>query len=89
MVKKIKDYKWSSHNDYLKGKSGEEWLNIDPVLFSFARKKSQAVAMWKEFAEQDLDDEVTKFYSQKNQSSILGEQSFIKKIKDCSGNTQK
>ncbi len=82
MVKKIEDYKWSSCKNYMKGKSGEEWLNIDPVLLSFARKRSQATAMWKEFAKQDLDDEVTKFYSKKNQSSILGEASFIKKIKE-------
>ncbi len=29
-----------------------------------------------------LDDEVTKFYSKQNQRSILGEESFIKKIKE-------
>lgn len=82
LARNLQDFKWSSHRDYLKGRSKDEWLNIDSVLLNFGRKRKQAVSMYKEFVEQEPDDEVAKFYSKKNQRSILGEESFVEKIKE-------
>lgn len=82
LARNIKDYKWSSHNIYLKGKSKENWLDIDPVLMNFSTKRRQAVKLYKEFMEEKIDDEISKFYSKKNQSSILGDETFIEKIKE-------
>lgn len=79
---RLKDYKWSSHGVYLKGKSKEKWLDIDPVLMNFSQKRRQAVVLYKKFIEQSIDDEIATFYSRKNQSSILGEESFVKMIRE-------
>ena len=81
LVKNIKDYKWSSHNIYLKGKSKEKWLDVEPVLMNFSNKRGQAVNLYKEFMDEKIDTEISKFYSKKYQSSILGEESFVEWIK--------
>ena len=82
LVKNIKDFTWSSHSIYLKGKSKEKWLSIDPALMTFSDRRRRAVDYYKEFMEEKIGDEINKFYSKKNQGSILGEESFIKWIKE-------
>ncbi len=82
MANEIKDYKWSSHGVYLNGRSKEDWLNIDPVLLNFSKKRKHALLIYNEYMEQESNDEVEKFYSRKNLSSILGDNYFINKMKE-------
>lgn len=82
IVTDLGKYSWSSHRVYEKGKSKEVWLNIDDVLGSFSGKRRIAIRMYKEFVRQEIDQELDKFYSKKQQSSILGEESFIKSIRE-------
>lgn len=74
-------YKWSSHLAYLKGKSPKEWLELMPVLSLFSLKRKLAIVHYKEFMGHPVKDEVTQFYSKKNQTSILGEATFKEWIK--------
>ena len=82
MVDNLSSYQWSSHKVYESGKSKEAWLDIDVVLESFSNKRKQAVKIYKNFVEQSTDSELEKFYSKRNQSSILGEEGFINNIKE-------
>lgn len=82
MVKKEEDYRWSSHRIYLRGKSPKEWLDISSVLLLFSEKKRKAITKYRDFMDYPVDEEVKKFYSKKNQSSILGEKSFREWIKN-------
>lgn len=82
MVKELGRYPWSSHKVYEKGKSKESWLNIDDVLGSFSEKRRIALRMYKEFIDQTIETELDKFYSRAQQSSILGDESFIKMIRE-------
>ncbi len=67
---------------YKSGKIKEGWLDIDVVLESFSNKRKQAVKIYKNFVEQSTDSELEKFYSKRNQSSILREEGFIDNIKE-------
>lgn len=78
----LSDYKWSSHIYYVKGKSKEEHIDINSVLSQFSLKRKEAIKAYKEFMESRIDEKTRRFYSRKNQGSILGEKSFIRKIKE-------
>ncbi len=82
IVNNLRDYKWSSHPAYLKGKSDKEWLDINNLLACFSSRKKKAIILYKEFMDIDLDDEVVKFFSKKNQSSIFGDSDFVEMIKE-------
>ena len=82
MVKNIKDFKWSSHSIYLKGKSSVAWIDVDYILHFFSKNKIEAIKEYKEYMSQDVDKEAEVFYSKKNQSSIYGDNNFIEKIKE-------
>ena len=81
IVEKEENYRWSSHKIYLSGKSKNEWLDISCVLILFSKNKRSAIRQYREFMCSQLDEEVKDFYSKKNQSSILGEESFREWIK--------
>ena len=76
-------YKWSSHKHFItsKPKSVPVWMEIDYILGYFSEKQKDAVAGYKSFMRKDLDDNVEKFYSKKNQSPILGDEGFIERVK--------
>ena len=80
-VKSEDDYRWSSHRIYLSGKCNKKWMDISSVLLLFSEKRRSAIRLYREFMGSQLDEEVKSFYSKKNQSSILGEQSFREWIK--------
>jgi len=82
VVNNLKNYKWSSHPAYLKGKSDSEWLDINNLFAYFSSRKKEAITMYKKFMGIGLDDEVVKFYSKKVQSSILGDIGFVEMIKE-------
>lgn len=82
IVNNLKNYKWSSHPAYLKGKSDSEWLDIYNLFAYFSSRKKEAITMYEKFMGIGLDDEVVKFYSKKVQSSILGDIGFVEMIKE-------
>ena len=45
MIKDLNDYKWSSHQYYLKGKSDGTWLDINNLLAFFSSRKKKAILM--------------------------------------------
>jgi chromosomal replication initiation ATPase DnaA len=73
MINDLNDYKWSSHQYYLKGKSAATWLDINNLLAFFSSRKKKAILMYKEFMD---------FYSRKAQSSIFGVNVFAEMIKE-------
>ncbi len=81
VVNNLKAYKWSSHPLYLKGKTINEFIDISNMLAYFSNRKKDAIKEYKEFMDTDIDDEVLRFYSKKNQSSILGDNRFVEMVK--------
>ena len=80
----MKDFPWSSHRYFLilKTKHRPDWLDSDFVLSQFAGKRAKAVSLYKDFMRRDLDKEVSGFYSKKYWGPVLGDDSFVDKIKE-------
>ena len=81
IVINLKSYKWSSHPLYLKGKTINEFIDINNMLAYFSNRKEDAIKEYKEFMDTDTDEKVLRFYSKKNQGSILGDNRFVEMIK--------
>ena len=81
IVDNLSNYKWSSHQLYLKGKTIDERIDINNMLAYFSNKMREAIKSYKEFMDIELKDEVLKFYSRKNQRTILGDSEFVDIIK--------
>lgn len=82
IIKDVKDFEWSSHGIYLKGKSHLDWIEVDSILCYFSNKRREAVKKYKEYISDGIDKEVEEFYSRKNQGSMFGDDNFIQKIKE-------
>jgi len=84
LVGGLREFSWSSHKHFvkLKDKNVAEWLETDFILGFFADRRAEAVTLYKQFMRKELDDEVSDFYSKKYSGPILGEKSFVDKIKE-------
>ena len=79
MVRRVADYKWSSHRAYAYGKSDQNWLNTNVILAQFVNVKDQHQAY----------RETMQKYSKKKQGTwedlrhgiFIGTEKFVKKIK--------
>ena len=56
-------------------------METDYILGYFSNRQKDAVAGYKTFMRQKMDEEVEKFYAKKNQSPILGDASFVERVK--------
>ncbi len=81
-VQEPKNYPWSSHKQYLKAKDENPWLFVRLGLGFFSHKLPQALKAYRDFINQGIDLKTQKFYSGKNQSSILGNTDFLNHIKE-------
>ena len=73
------DYPWSSNNDYLSKE--KSWLYRSFVFSLLTRKKADQRLAYRAFINQEPPKEITKFFSKKNLSSILGDASFVETIR--------
>ena len=80
----LKGFVWSSHKYFVawQSKTIPEWLEADYILGHFSERRAQAASGYKEFMRQDLTDAASNFYSKKYQGPILGEKSFVARVKE-------
>ena len=52
------------------------------MLSEFAKIKRKAIRLYKEFMLDEVDGKVEKFYKSKKQSTVLGTESFLDKMKE-------
>lgn len=79
---KVEDYEWCSHRYFLGNKGRPGWLDTDYVLAFFSKRRRAAVESYKAFMALEMDHELRRFYSRRNQGSIFGDASFLEKIKE-------
>ncbi|MDY6970994.1 MAG: helix-turn-helix domain-containing protein [Thermodesulfobacteriota bacterium] len=79
---KLKDYTWSSHKAYMSKTKRWEWLHKNYILDMFSREKALQTAAYRKFVAIEDSQELIRFYSKTNISSILGSEEFIKCVKD-------
>ena len=82
IVKDIDKYPWTSHGEYLNRNAAKKWVEVDTVLGEFGRKKGKAIAEYRRFVEDGVDNEIKEFYGKKKQEWILGSEDFQETIKE-------
>lgn len=81
MVKRLKDYRWSSYPAYVGRRKPPSWLYRDMVYSMLGGKGRR----YRSFVEQGIDEDVQQFYSGKYFSSMLGGDTFKQKILEHHG----
>lgn len=89
IVKRPKDYKWSSYREYISEGRGDTVTDTEDTLYSFSKKRAIAIKKYQEFVSAGIS-EVSPF---KNAvGSILGDEIFrekvIKYLKDIPDKTE-
>ena len=75
MVSEPGRYMWSSHEDYLSGSKRGEWLNRGEVMEHF-RSREEFV----QFVQSGNEEQIEKFYGQKKQGAVLGDEAFRARV---------
>lgn len=87
MVKEPHKYRWSSHNDYIKGRNS--FIDTDRVLRLFSERPSQASILYRDFVGQPIGYERDESIYNAVGQQILGDDSFIEKIEQAIDNLKK
>jgi len=82
LVKKLDDFKWSSHKGYTSRAKKWHWLYKDFMLSLFSGKYGKARKAYIEYISQIESEEIDNFYSKKNLSSLLGDDNFKEWVKE-------
>jgi REP-associated tyrosine transposase len=83
MVSTLREFPWSSHHSFVKPsrKAPPEWLMAQEVLRRFSARRALAISLYKEFMGEEVSREIAKFYSKKYWGPILGDETFVDRIK--------
>lgn len=79
MVKRLANYKWSSHSAYAYGKSQQSWLNTDLILAQFADAKDKHRAYRENM--QKCSREEQRVWEDLRHGIFIGTEKFVNKIK--------
>ncbi|BCE00461.1 transposase [Marinicellulosiphila megalodicopiae] len=80
MVEKLSDYFWSSYPAFINEINPPTWLNRDFIYQ--LQNKHQKYNAYKQYVELGNDQAIGKIYNAKKLLSILGEDSFVKRVKN-------
>lgn len=81
MVKKVDDYRWSSHKGYLSKSKVWNWLYCDLVLEMLDKNKNRQPGVYKQFVSMGDSQKIEQFFEKKHLPAILGDDSFVERIK--------
>jgi REP element-mobilizing transposase RayT len=83
MVSTLREFPWSSHPSFVKSKrkAPPEWLMVKEVLRHFSARRALALSLYKDFMGEEVSRESAKFYSKQYWSPVLGDESFVDRIK--------
>jgi putative transposase len=80
LVTHAEDYRYSSYKAYLQRTTCPAWLYCDEVLAFFS--KNEAAEQYKNFTQEGVDQEILEVFSKMCLPSILGNESFVNRIKN-------
>jgi len=82
LVKKLGEFRWSSHHGYLSKAKQWNWLSKGTVLGMLSRNRSKQRDAYREFISDPISESVKRFYERKRPKSILGSSAFVQWVKD-------
>lgn len=82
IVKSAELYEWSSHKGYLSRAKKWEWLHKQFILSMMTNDSKQQIKVYRSFMAEDESESFLARMNFKRLPSLLGEQSFVRMIKD-------
>jgi REP element-mobilizing transposase RayT len=82
LVDHLDNYSWSSHKGYLSGAKKWDWLNKNYILNLFANKRADAARIYRQFVLKETNEEINKIFGRGKLPAIIGNDTFIDKIKN-------
>ena len=82
LVDNLQKYPWSTHKIYLSDAKKWKWVYTDYILKLFSKTKPESVKLYKQFVSKETPEGINRIFARRNQPSILGDKSFIEKIKE-------
>lgn len=68
---KLEDYRWSSFRQYIGLETEAQWLTTDWILARFSDNNTEARLLYKEFVEQDFEEDTTCFYEKETSTEKI------------------
>lgn len=87
IVRRPEEYAWSSHREYLAGKS--QLTDVERGLRLFSESKAQARRRYEQFVSETLGEGRNETYYSAIQHQILGDEKFVEKVEKTIGRTEK
>ncbi len=81
MVKKVDEYRWSSHMGYISKSKAWNWLYCDFVLGMLDENKNRRRGVYKQFVSMGDSQKIEQFFEKKHIPAILGDDPFVDRIK--------
>ena len=82
MVKSAELYEWSSHKGYLSKAKKWDWLHKQFILSMITKDSKQQLKVYRAFMAEDESESFLEKMNFKKLPSVLGEQAFVRRIKD-------
>lgn len=79
---KPESFRWCSHKEYIKAKTAPDWLNTREVLARFSSRSGKALQLYKQFMREPQEPQLEEFYKRKKLGWMLGDESFMEKMKE-------
>jgi REP element-mobilizing transposase RayT len=82
LVENLQKYPWSSHKGYLSNAKKWAWLYKGFILSFFGGNKPDCIRIYSRFVSEETSQEINKILSKKKLPSVMGNKSFIEKVKE-------
>jgi len=79
LVRDPKQYRWSSHGNYLTGEDGGG-IALEEVLSSWSKRRAEAVRRYRDFVLEGLGEGHRQDYYEVKEQRYLGDQEFIERV---------
>jgi len=81
LVDNLQKFQWSTHKIYLSDARKWKWVYKDYILKLFSKSKPESIKLYKQFILKETPERINRIFAGRNQPSVLGDKSFVEKIK--------
>ena len=81
IIKRLKEYQWSSHFAYLSKHAKWDWLYKDFILSMLTKEPDRYVTEYRKFMHEKAEEEISSIFENKKLPAILGSLNFIEWVK--------
>jgi putative transposase len=82
LLDNLQKYQWSTHKIYLSNAKKWKWLHKDYILKLFSDSKPESIKLYKQFVLKETPAEINQIFGRKNLPTVLGNESFVNRIRN-------